>query len=259
MQHDSVEVLIVNLSTSNYFLPELVNLIKLKALVITNYGVATPQISNFARMISNLSSLERIRLENVSVPSLGSSTVQLMKKISLNLCKIDKALDSWIDKFPNLVEIEIYCCPDLDQLPTGICNLIRVKKLTVTSCNELCKLPDELGKLIKLQHLKLNSCTKLGALPESIGGLENLIVLDISDCVNITNLPKGVGNLVGLRKLFVQGCLGLIDLPSSVSELNNTTVIVDESKHFVWQDYKNVKVRTVKQASSLAWLHNLRE
>lgn len=259
MQLPKARVLILNFQTKDYSLPEFVkDMAQLKVLIITNYGFAAAEI-NCLPLIGQISSLRRIRLEHVSISSLGTSALQLsyLKKISLIMCEIGEALNDCANMFPNAIEIEIDCCPDLVQLPDGLCDLVLLKKLSITSCNELSELPEELGKLKNLKVLRLNSCTTLEKLPESIGDLHELSFLDISDCLSIEALPERIGELRSLRTFHMRGCRGLTfeELPSSVENLQHLVVIGDEQTILLWQDYENVEVIEVKEDPSLDWLH----
>lgn len=259
MQLPEVKVLVLNFQSKDYSLPEFVKaMAQLKVLIITNYGFAAAEVNDLP-LIEHISSLRRIRLEHISISSLGSSALQLrnLKKISLIMCEIGAALNECAKMFPYVIEIEIDCCPDLVQLPDELCKLIHLKKLSITSCNELSELPRDIGKLKNLKVLRLNSCTKLEELPESIGDLQKLNFLDISDCLSITRMPTRMGELRSLRTLNMRGCRGLIfeELPTSVEELQKFTVIGDEQTIALWQDYDNVEVIEVKEDPSLDWLH----
>ncbi|KAM7507041.1 hypothetical protein LguiA_017494 [Lonicera macranthoides] len=246
MQVPSTEVLILNFRSKNYFLPHFVETMnKLKVLIITNYGFCPEELKNFI-LLSYLSDLRRIRLENISIPYLSKSLLQLrnLQKISLMMCEIGKAFGSCSSEIPqmlpNLLEIEIDYCNDLVEFPIGFCNLLRLKKLSITYCNELSELPNGFGRLVNLEVLRVHSCVKLEELPESICGLHKLRYLDISDCVGLNKMPERIGDLQGLRVLHMRGCQGLKDLPPSVEDLCELKdVICDEEISYLWKKYEN--------------------
>uniref|UniRef100_A0A7N2R1G9 RPW8 domain-containing protein n=1 Tax=Quercus lobata TaxID=97700 RepID=A0A7N2R1G9_QUELO len=215
IQGSKVEVLVLNFHTKNYTLPEFVEKMdKLKVLIINNYGFFHSKISNF-QLLGSLPNLKRIRLEKVSIPSLCEILVPLKssKKISLFMCNIGKAFENCkiqvSDAFPNLTEINIDYCNDLEELPTGLCDIVHLKKISITNCHKLFALPEEIGKLVNLEVLRLRSCTNLSELPDSIRSLHKLSILDISDCLSIMKLPKHVGELCNLKELNMKGCLRL--------------------------------------------------
>uniref|UniRef100_A0A2N9GDK7 RPW8 domain-containing protein n=1 Tax=Fagus sylvatica TaxID=28930 RepID=A0A2N9GDK7_FAGSY len=96
------------------------------------------------------------------------------------------------DALPNLMEINIDYCNDLVELPTGLCEVILLKKLSITNCHKLSTLPKGIGMLVNLEVLRLRSCTDLSELPDSIRSLHKLRILDISDCLSIKHLPKHI-------------------------------------------------------------------
>ncbi|BBH07824.1 hypothetical protein Prudu_019861 [Prunus dulcis] len=53
-------------------------------------------------------------------------------------------------------ELNIDYCDDLVELPVKICDLIRLKKLSITNCHKLSSLPEEIGKLEGLEVLRLS-------------------------------------------------------------------------------------------------------
>ncbi|XP_059623799.1 probable disease resistance protein At5g66900 [Cornus florida] len=267
IQLPEVKVLILNFWTKNYGLPEFMEKMdQLKVLIITNYGFSPAKLSNFP-LLDSLSSLKRIRLENVSVSSLGKSALQFrnLQKISLIMCEIGEAFTNCtIDiphMFPNLVEIDIDCCIDLVKLPKGLCGIASLKKLRITKCHDLEELPEELGRLTSLDILRLHACTNLLELPKSIGSLHELRVLDISDCLSMSQLPMGIGGLRGLEKLDMRGC-EFHKLPPSVKDLLKLEeVICNKEASDLWEPFKthvtNLKINVLDEEINLNWLPNL--
>ncbi|KAK3004080.1 hypothetical protein RJ639_019024 [Escallonia herrerae] len=261
IQLPKVEVLILNSRTKNYSLPLFAEKPgQLKVLIIANYGGCPAELNNFSE-VDYLSNLKRIRLEHVSISSLGTSLVKLPKlqKMSLIMCEIGKIFDDCNNMFPDLVEIEIACCADLVEFPVGLCKIGHLKKLSITECNELIALPEALGALTSLEVLRLHSCTKLEGLPESIGNLHKLKSLDISDCVSMSRMPVRMNELCDLRTLYMSGCWGLSELPQSVEDLDQQLkVICDDQTANLWRflEYPPAKLELllVQEAKNLYWL-----
>ena len=266
IQAPKVEVLILNFQTKNYSLPEFVEKMdKLKVLIINNYGFFPAELINF-QLLSVLPNLKRIRLEKVSIPSLCLAPVllQSLRKISLSMCNIGQAFGNGTiqvsDALPNLMEISIDYCNDLVELPTGLCDVIRLKNLSITSCHNLSTLPKAIGKLVNLEVLKLGSCTDLFELPESIRNLHKLRILDISDCLNIRYLPKHIGELCNLKEIHMNGCLCLrSELPQSTSNLERLRLVIcDVERAKLWEpikeDLTNLEVRVAEKDINLNWL-----
>ncbi|KAM3709374.1 hypothetical protein ACJW31_02G167600 [Castanea mollissima] len=221
IQAPKVEVLVLNFQKKNYTLPEFVDKMdELKVLIVTNYGIFHIELSNF-QLLGSLHNLKRIKLAKVSISSLCKTLVPLksLKKISLFMCNIGKAFENCTiqvsDVLPNLMEINIDCCNDLEELPIGLCDIVYLKKLSITNCHKLFALPEEIGKLVNLEVLSFRSCTDLSELPElteSIKSLDKLTILDISDCISISKLPKHIGELCKLEVLNMKGCSRLCNL-----------------------------------------------
>ncbi|KAL6224744.1 hypothetical protein ACLB2K_003599 [Fragaria x ananassa] len=261
----AVEVLVLNFNTKNYALPEFVEkMINLKVLIITNHGFLPAELSNF-HLLDSLPNLKRIRLERVSIPSITKNSIRLksLKKISLFMCSIGQAFSNCSldisDALPNLEELNIDFCNDLEGLPDTICNLVRLRKLSITNCHKLSALPKEIGKLDMLEVLRLRSCTDLVKLPCSIMNLGSLSFLDISNCFSIVELPEDIGDLSGLRKINMTQCSRLKELPLSVLDFENIEeVICDEETKELWEPFlpilQSVAVRVVKQEFDLNWL-----
>ncbi|XVE87188.1 hypothetical protein DITRI_Ditri18aG0096000 [Diplodiscus trichospermus] len=264
IQAPEVEVLVLNFGTKNYTLPAFMEKMdRLKVLIVMNNGIYPTELSNFLLLFS-LSNLKRIRLEKVSVPSLSMSSLCLknLQKISLVMCNIGQAFKNGINKmsdiFPNLLEIDIDYCDDLEELTDGLCDLVQLMKLSITNCHKLCALPEGIGKLVNLKMLRLTSCTELKTLPETIGSLSQLTFLDISDCLSIVDLPAQIGELHNLSKLYMRGC-SICNLPSTITKLQHLKIVIcDEETGYQWDSFTsyltNLRVTVHKEDINLNWL-----
>ncbi|KAL9327688.1 hypothetical protein ACSQ67_002691 [Phaseolus vulgaris] len=262
MQPDEAEVLILNLHSSQYSLPEFTEKMhKLKVLIVTNYGFHRSELNNFERL-GSLTNLKRIRLEKVSIPSL--CILKNLRKLSLHMCNTWQAFERYSiqisDAMPNLVEMSIDYCKDLVKLPDGLCNITPLKKLSITNCHKLSVLPQDIAKLENLEVLRLCSCSDLVEMPDSVKGLNKLSCLDISDCLNLTKLPDDIGELK-LEKLYLKGCSKLRELPYSVVNFGNLKhkihVICDEEMASLWENFPtipNLKIEISIVEVNLNWL-----
>lgn len=236
-----VEVLVLNLRTNKYALPEFIRkMSNLKVLIVTNYnGFHFAELNNF-EILGCLPNLKRIRLQQVSVPSLCK--LNNLQKLSLYMCETSRAFRSdtisTSDALPNLVELCVDYCKDLVELPAGLCDITSLKKLSFTRCISLLALPQEIGNLKNLKTLRLSSCAVLEKIPASIGKLLQLHFLDISGCVSLhVPLPEEVGNLCNLEELHMTGCSG-DTLPGSVTKLERLLhLICDEETAEFWTRY----------------------
>ncbi|XP_045814938.1 probable disease resistance protein At5g66900 [Trifolium pratense] len=267
MQPDEAEVLILNLRSDKYSLPDFTEkMSKLKVLIVTNYGFHRSELTKFG-LLSFLSDLKRIRLEKVSVPCL--CIMKNLQKLSLHMCNTRNAFESCYiqisDALPNLVELSIDYCNDLIKLPDGFCNITTLKKLSITNCHKLSAIPQDIGKLENLEVLRLCSCSDLEEMPESVAGLNKLHCFDISDCVSLPNLPNDIGDLQKLEKLYMKGCSNLSELPYSVVNFGNLkhkiSIICDEEGASLWEHFPNIpnlKIEMPKVEINLNWLHGTR-
>ncbi|KAJ0040043.1 hypothetical protein Pint_28119 [Pistacia integerrima] len=261
-----VEVVVLTIQTKKYTLPNFMEMMdKMNVLIVTNNGFFLAELSNL-QILGSLSNLKRIRLERVSIPSFDMTTIQMknLLKISLVLCNVGEVFRNSTfhvsDAFPNLKEMDIDYCNDLDELPDGVCDIVSLNKLSITNCHKLTQLPEGIGKLVNLEALRLASCAELEALPDTIGNLSNLNFLDISECPSIKELPKQIGELCSLKTLSMRGCSSC-ELPASIMNLKKLEVVrCDEETAFNWEQFEalltNLKVEEVKEDPDLNWLHN---
>ena len=153
------------------------------------------------------------------------------------MCNIGMAFENCTiqlsNALPNLIEIRIDYCNDLVELLVGLCDIVLLKKLSITNCHNLFALPKGIGKLVNLEVLRFWSCTDLSKLPESIRSLHKFSILDIFDYLSISKLPKkNIGELCNLKVLNVKWCLRLRNpLPKSTINLRQLKLVVcDEER-----------------------------
>ncbi|KAI9109581.1 hypothetical protein K1719_019635 [Acacia pycnantha] len=254
-------VLVLNLNTVEYTLPEFIKEMKnLKVLLVTNYGYNKTDLRNL-ELLDSLSSLKRIRLEKVSIPSLCD--MKNVHKLSLYMCDVKEAFeDSSIDfskAMPKLEDLSIEYCKDLVKLPNGFCLITTMKNLTISSCHKFIRLPEEIGKLENLETLRITHCAAFEEMSDSITNLKNLSLLDISFCVSLKKLPNNIAELQNLKRLYMTGC-SMRQLPDSVIDLNKLeSVICDEYAFPLWEVmascFPRLKIKTADGMHvNLNWL-----
>nr|AKE49459.1 NBS-LRR disease resistance protein NBS44 [Dimocarpus longan] len=263
MEFPKAEVLILNFSSKEFFLPPFIaNMPKLRALIIKNYSTFEATLHNFS-VCSNLTNLRSLWLEKVSISQLPQFTAPLkkMQKISLALCKLNNSLDQpsmdLCQMFPCLQELTIDHCHDLIELPTSICKMQSLRCLSVTNCHSLLELPADIGMLRSLQILRLYACPLLRTLPPGICELVGLKYLNISQCLRLSCLPQRIGKLVTLEKIDMRECPQIFDLPKSVPSLQFLRcVICDEEIFWSWKDMvkSEVHVEVPERCFDLNWL-----
>ncbi|KAM3709373.1 hypothetical protein ACJW31_02G167500 [Castanea mollissima] len=214
IQAPKVEAPVLNFQTQNYTLPKFMEKMdELKVLIINNYGFFHSKISNF----------QLLAFENC--------TIQVL------------------DALPNLTEINIDYCNDLEELPVGLCDIVPLKKLSITHCHKLFILPEEIGKLVNLEV-----ATRFNQ------SLHKLSILDISNCLSIMKLPKHIGEMCNLKELNMKECLRLrTQFPESIMDLEQLKLVVcDEERARLWDPIKeflsNPEVLVAEKDINLNWL-----
>ncbi|KAJ7951609.1 NBS-LRR disease resistance protein [Quillaja saponaria] len=265
IEFTEVVVLVLNLRTKNYGLPDFMKnkkeMEKVKVLIVTNYDSLLAKLENL-NLLRFLINLRRMRLEKVSIPFFVE--LKKLKKLSLFMCSVNQAFGSSSHRIskslPNLEEMNVDYCNDVVNLPEWLCDIIFLKKLSITNCHKLSSLPEQISKLENLEVLRLNSCTDLEELPDSISSLHRLSILDISYCVSLRKLPDNFGDLHGLRKVYMNCCGRIWELPSSITDLEQERldIICDEEAAALWEIWKlvlgNIKITVSKLDINLNWL-----
>jgi hypothetical protein len=179
MNFRQAEALVLNFSTSIYFLPSfLSSMTKLKVLIVLNYGSKRATVNGLPAP-SSVTQLRTIRLERLNVPPLQehSRVFQNLEKLSLSLCeglgnmsRFNSTQSSL--KLPIMLDFNLDHCCDLEELPPGICDMSSVENWSITNCHFLQMLSDDMGKLCSLRMLRLSACQGLKELPEDWAAMD---------------------------------------------------------------------------------------
>ncbi|KAL6318045.1 hypothetical protein AAG906_031112 [Vitis piasezkii] len=265
MDLPKAEVLILNFSSSEYFLPPFIDRMpKLRALILINYSTSTAILNN-VEVFSKLTNLRSLWFEKISIPEFPKATIPMksLKKIFLVLCKIANSLDQSVvdlpQMFPCLAELTMDHCDDLCELPSSISRMHSLECMSITNCHSLQELPADLGKLNSLQILRIYDCPSLKTLPPGLCELKCLKYLDISQCVGLECLPEGIGGLLKLEKIDMRKCSRIRNLPKSAASLQLLRhVICDEEISWLWKDVETavpgVHVEFARECFDLDWL-----
>ncbi|MFX1259336.1 MAG: hypothetical protein ACFFAN_15890 [Promethearchaeota archaeon] len=165
-----------------------------KSQRITGIGLCQSELSTLPESISNLTSLQILRLEANKLKALPQSIGNLKSLEYLNLRH-----------------------NQLTTLPESIGNLSSLNELDLSN-NMSITLPKSMENLSSLQKLNLVR-TKLRILPGFLGNLKSLNVLDLR--FNwLKSLPESIGNLNSLKKLYINNNQ-LSTLPDSLGNLSS--------------------------------------
>jgi leucine-rich repeat protein SHOC2 len=199
-----------------------------------------------------------------SFDSFEQAFVAPEKAAALSIKKYDPAikhLPSQLGILINLVELDISCLENLEDLPSEIGNLKKLEKLIIdngNSCRMNVSIPESIGQLENLKVLRLygaldarveGSKPRIKNLPKNISNLKNLEELDLGrnglkifpsqlklssnsnlkkfnlSFNEIHELPSFIGELKNLVELDVSGNSG-IDLPKSLANLNGLKIFM---------------------------------
>ncbi|KAI4336940.1 hypothetical protein L6164_015409 [Bauhinia variegata] len=260
MEFPKAEVLIINFSSGEYFLPPFIGRMpNLRALIIINYSALYASLHNFS-VFDNLSNLRSLWLEKVSLPQLSGIPLKCLRKLFIVLCNgLNGTVAVLPHIFPNLSELTLDHCDDLTELPSSICSMKSLQSLSLTNCHNLSQLPSELGELSSLVIFRLYACPALKTLPSSICDLNRLKYIDISQCVNLACLPEALGKLVNMEKIDMRECLGIRYLPKSAVSLQSLRLVIcDEEVFWMWKGVAktkpNLHIQVSEQRFDLGWL-----
>ncbi|KAL9330557.1 hypothetical protein ACSQ67_000167 [Phaseolus vulgaris] len=252
------EVLIINFTSSDYFLPPFISKMpNLRALIIINYSTSYARLHNVS-VLRNLTNLRSLWLEKVSTPQLSGTVLQNLGKLFIVLCQINNSLDG--KQFPNLSELTLDHCADLTYLPSSICGIKSLRNMSLTDCHNLSQLPVEFGKLKSLEILRLYACPYLETLPPTMCDMKKLKYIDISQCTNLTCFPNDIGRLASLEKIDMRECPMIRHLPKSAVSLQSLQLVIcDEELYGTWRDVvemakSNVLIQVREPQFDLCWL-----
>src|SRR5713101_7237239 len=154
-----------------------------------------------------------------SFDSFEQAFVAPEKATTLSLKKYDlaiKHLPSQLGTLINLVELDISCLENLEDLPSEIGHLKKLEKLIIDNgngCLMNISLPESIGNLSNLKVLRLYGAidsreigsdkptprSKVKNLPGTIGKLQNLEVLDLGRN-GIKGIPSQIASLQNLKR-----------------------------------------------------------
>lgn len=265
LEFPKAEVLIINFTSNEYFLPPFINRMpNLRALIVINCSTSYAALQNVS-VFKNLTNLRSLWLEKVSIPKLSGTVMENLTKLFLVLCKINNNLEgkeaNLSQIFPNLSELTLDHCDDVTELPSSICRIQSLQNLSLTNCHYLAKLPIELGSLRSLEILRLYACPELRTLPPSICDMTKLKYIDISQCINLACFPNAIGKLVRLEKIDMRECPAIQNIPKSALSLKSLQhVICDEEVSWVWEELERVNpnfhVEVAEPQFDMEWLRD---
>ncbi|XP_057744568.1 putative disease resistance protein At3g14460 [Arachis stenosperma] len=121
---------------------------------------------------------------------------QQQHKYDLIELQIEHSCDSLsslsLDVFPNLKNLEIKCCSNLESVSMSEAPHTALQRLSISGCDKLVSFAGEGLAAPNLTHRNVSRCSKLEALPRDMKSLlPSLQSLEIYGCPNICRLPEG--------------------------------------------------------------------
>ncbi|RYR75208.1 hypothetical protein Ahy_A02g009879 isoform B [Arachis hypogaea] len=137
-------------------------------------------------------SLQKLKILNSSKLEFP----QQEQKYDLVELKIENSCDSLtsfsLDAFPNLKNLEISWCWNLESVSMSERPHAALQRLTIHQCSKFVSFPREGVDAPNLTHFNVTGCSKLEALPCHMNSLlPNLQSLNIRDCQKMCRLPEG--------------------------------------------------------------------
>ncbi|QHO51972.1 putative disease resistance RPP13-like protein 1 [Arachis hypogaea] len=199
-----------------------------------------------ARIIHHLTSLQEIQISYCSsVVSLGGNCLpKSLQKLKIFNCRQIELLQQQhkydlvhlqiyqscasltslsLDAFPNLENLEIEWCSNLESVSMSEPPQAALQHLTISNCPQFVSFPEEGLATPNLTHLNVSRCSKLEALPRGMNTLlPNLESLDIAGCPNICRWPEG-GLPAKLKELRIGECKEQLKGLSWMGNLDNLT------------------------------------
>ncbi|KAH7656706.1 P-loop containing nucleoside triphosphate hydrolase protein [Dioscorea alata] len=141
---------------------------------------------------------------------------------------------------PNLQEMKIKCCDDLETLPVWLPHLPLLKRLKIIKCPKLISwgMKEEMTALPNLQYMKIDSCEDLETLPAWLPHLPLLNTLEILECPKLISwgTEEEMTALPNLEYMYIFSCEVLETLPAWLPHLPllNTLIISVCPKFISW-------------------------
>ncbi|XP_062076356.1 TMV resistance protein N-like [Humulus lupulus] len=123
-----------------------------------------------------------------------------IKELDLSETSIRQINSSSFECMPYLVSLDMRRCTMLESLPTTICKLKSLEKLSFHNCSQLKSFPEILESMENLKELYLDG-TWIDEVPQPIEYLPKLKILDLSECENLKSIP--MSNIYNMPNIYV--------------------------------------------------------
>ncbi|XP_057743159.1 putative disease resistance protein At3g14460 [Arachis stenosperma] len=149
-------------------------------------------------------SLQKLAIRRCSKLEFPQHKYDLVELLILESC--DSLTSFSLDAFPNLKNLEIRGCRNLESVSMSEAPHSALQSLSITYCEKLVSFAGDGLAAPNLTRLNVSRCSKLEALPRDMNSLlPSLHSLDICACPNVCMSPEG-GLPPNLKELTAGGC-----------------------------------------------------
>jgi hypothetical protein len=164
--------------------------------------------------LHHIQDFHTLKVTDVNFMPQAVFKLQALRRLTFSRVPESVTLPDCISQLTNLHTLSIQDWK-LQELPWSICNLTRLKELSLYSTN-VHDFPNDISKM-GLTSLCLELCDCLKELPRSVCGLQTLSSLNLSDCYQLENLSE-ISRLTKLTYLNLCRCKSLRSLPDALFE-----------------------------------------
>lgn len=219
-----LESLRLNVSGSNYTVPELKALKSLKTLY-----VRLPKDTPFPDL-SGMEALESLDIDGGKgeIPESYYALPNL-KRVSITTSGLTGGIDPKVANLKKLEHLQI------DQtagfigkvasadavLPSEIFSMQNLKRIFLRRVSTSGTIPASIGDMKNLQSVTIASCGLTGDIPKEVGNLTGLREFKIYDNKLTGSIPAEIGNMTSLKELWLQGNQLTGPIPAALGNLAN--------------------------------------
>ncbi|MBO6248583.1 MAG: hypothetical protein J6N54_07225 [Bacteroidales bacterium] len=221
-QLSNLETLRLNVSGSNYTVPDLKSLSKIKTLYLN-----LPKTVQFPEVPVSLESLD-ISGGNGEIPA-SYYDLSNLKRISITTSGLKGGISPKVANLKKLEHLQIDQTAGLignvaaaeAVFPNEIYTMTNLKRIFLRKVSTSGTVPPEVANMKNLESLIIADCGLTGELPKELGQLTGLKTLEIYDNKITGTIPAEIGDMTALKELWLQRNQLTGTIPASLGKLAN--------------------------------------
>ena len=221
-QLSNLETLRLNVSGSNYTVPDLKSLSKIKTLYLN-----LPKEVQFPEVPATMESLD-IDGGTGQIPA-SYYDLSNLKRISITTSGLQGGIDPKVANLKKLEHLQIDQTAGLignvaaadAVFPNEIYTMTNLKRIFLRKVSTSGTVPPEIANMKNLESLIIADCGLTGELPKELGQLTGLKTLEIYDNKITGSIPSEIGNMTALKELWLQRNQLTGTIPASLGKLVN--------------------------------------